>query len=57
MEVIDLRIQGHLLEGSVGDFEDNKMGQGKEASGGDNTLPGGGTRSPEFFGGDIIEED
>lgn len=58
MEVIDLRIQGHLLETSVGDFDDNKTGQqGGSASDGGNTMPGGGTRSPEFFGDGIPEED
>lgn len=60
MEVIDLRIQGHLLETSVGDFDDNKTGQqgGSTTSGNDPFRPGtGGTGAPEFFGGDIIEED
>ncbi len=60
MEVIDLRIQGHLLETSVGDFDDNKTGQqgGSTSSGNDPFRPGtGGTGAPEFFGGDIPEED
>lgn len=57
MEVIDLRIQEHLLETSVGDFETNKTGSGENASGGGNPLPGGGSRSPEFFGDGSVEED
>ena len=57
MEVIDLRIQGHLLEGSGGDFDDNKTGQqgGSASDGGDPV--GTGTRAPGFFGDGIPEED